>query len=64
MTGHGWLQREFGFSPKVGWNLNNLAHTSTNALLFAELGYEAQFMARMDNNILDKFSKGQNNLFI
>ena len=29
--GHEWLQKEFGFTPKVGWMLNQAGHSLTNA---------------------------------
>ena len=30
-------------TPKIGWNLEAYGHTSTNARLFAQLGFDAQF---------------------
>jgi alpha-mannosidase len=48
IIGHTFLQAEFGITPRIGWNLDSFGHSSTNARLFADLGFEAQFFARLD----------------
>jgi alpha-mannosidase len=35
MIGHQFLENEFGFTPRVGWNLESFGHSNTNARLFA-----------------------------
>jgi len=39
--GHDFLKQEFGVVPRVGWHVDAFGHSSTNARLFAELGFEA-----------------------
>ena len=52
IIGHAFLRNEFGVRPRIGWHLDAFGHSSANARLFAEFGFEAQFFARMDR--LDK----------
>lgn len=35
MIGHQFLQNEFNYTPKIGWNLDAFAHSNTNARIFA-----------------------------
>ena len=46
VEGHQWLSKEFGVSPRIGWNIDAFGHTQTNAALFHDMGFEAQFFAR------------------
>jgi alpha-mannosidase len=46
--GHGFLKREFGITPKVGWMIDAFGHTSANAALFSDFGFEALFIGRVD----------------
>jgi hypothetical protein len=39
--GHEFLKSEFGVVPKIGWHIDAFGHSSTNARLFAEFGFEA-----------------------
>ena len=48
VIGHGFLMKEFGVKPRTGWHIDAFGHSSTNARLFAELGFEAIFMSRLD----------------
>jgi hypothetical protein len=41
MLGHSFLKKEFGVTPKVGWNLDAPGNSMTNTRLFAQLGFEA-----------------------
>lgn len=50
LLGHQFLQNEFGTTPSVGWHLDSFGHSSTNARLFADLGFEAMFVARHDKS--------------
>ena len=50
LIGHQFLQNEFGTTPSVGWHLDSFGHSSTNARLFADLGFEAMFVARHDKS--------------
>ena len=56
--GHSFLLKEFGVKPRVGWHLDAFGHSSANARLFAEFGFEAMFFARLDR--LDKEAKFKN----
>ena len=45
---HDFLLKEFGVIPKIGWQLDPFGHSAANALLFAEMGMEAMFFARIN----------------
>ena len=53
VMGHQFLKKEFGVKPRVGWHLDAFGHSSTNARLFADFGFEAQFFARLDRTEKD-----------
>lgn len=40
--------KEFGIRPKIGWHLDPFGHSSTNPMIFAEMGFDAWFFARLD----------------
>jgi alpha-mannosidase len=46
--GHQWLKKEFGVVPKVGWMVDSFGHSASNAALFADFGFDAMFIGRMD----------------
>jgi len=50
MLGHEFLEREFGdyARPRCGWHIDTFGHSNANARLFAEMGLEAWFFARLD----------------
>lgn len=49
---HRFLNKTFGVTPRVGWNLDNFGHSSTAAgLLLGLAGYEAVFFARADYKV-------------
>jgi alpha-mannosidase len=48
MVGHDFLMREFGIRPRIGWHLDPFGHSNANPRLFAEMGFDAWFFARLD----------------
>jgi|Transcript_14435 alpha-mannosidase len=50
MVGHEFLLREFGdFAiPRIGWHIDPFGHSNANPRLFAEMGFDAWFFARID----------------
>jgi len=46
ITGHNFLKKEFGVIPKVGWMIDAFGHSSANARLFADFGFDIMFVAR------------------
>ena len=46
--GHSFLKKEFGVVPKIGWMIDAFGHSAANAAIFAELGFDAVFMSRID----------------
>ena len=55
LVGHQFLKSEFGVTPRIGWHIDAFGHSSTNARLFADFGFEAMFFARLDR--VDKEEK-------
>ncbi|KAL6078171.1 carbohydrate binding [Balamuthia mandrillaris] len=47
-SGHRFLLREFGVQPTIGWHIDPFGHASTQASLFALMGFNAFFFARID----------------
>lgn len=52
MIGHNFILNEFGEDaiPKIGWSLDSFGHSLTNAKILSQLGYEALFFARVDDD--------------
>ena len=49
--GHEFIAKNFpGNHPKIGWQIDPFGHSNTNARLFAEIGFDALFFARIDND--------------
>ena len=48
VVGHQFLRNEFGFVPRIGWNIDAFGHSTANARLFADFGFDAMFFARLD----------------
>ena len=48
MKGHEFLLQEFGVKPRIGWHVDPFGHSSANPRLFAEMGFDAWFFARLD----------------
>ena len=47
-SGHEFLFREFGVTPRIGWSIDPFGHASASAALFSEMGFDAWFFARID----------------
>jgi len=50
MIGHQFLKKEFDVTPTVGWNIDDFGHSDTNTRLFSEMGFDAMFFSRMDED--------------
>lgn len=48
VVGHDFLMKEFGVRPRIGWHLDPFGHSNANPRLFAEMGFDAWFFARLD----------------
>lgn len=60
MIAHEWLKKEFDVVPRIGWTLDAFGHSDTNTRLYAEMGYDAMFYARMPH--LEKSYREANHL--
>ena len=58
MTGHDFILKEFEIKPRIGWQIDPFGHSSTNARIFAEMGFDALFFARLDHS--DKENRAKN----
>ena len=48
MIGHDFVLKEFGIKPNIGWHIDTFGHSNANARLFAEMGFDAVFLGRVD----------------
>lgn len=48
MKGHRFMQDVFNVRPRVAWQIDPFGHSNTNAKLFAEMGFDALILARID----------------
>lgn len=48
MIGHEFIMKEFGVKPRIGWTIDPFGHSNFNTRLYAELGFDAFFFARLD----------------
>jgi|LauGreDrversion4_2_1035121.scaffolds.fasta_scaffold544671_1 alpha-mannosidase len=49
MTGHAFLQKNFGITPKHAWHADAFGHSSATVELFARMGFESISFARIDD---------------
>jgi alpha-mannosidase len=42
------LMKEFGVKPRIGWHVDPFGHSNASPRLFAEMGFDAWFFARLD----------------
>ena len=54
MYGHRFILENFGVKPRIGWQIDPFGHSNTNARLFAEMGFDAWFFARLDHKDKDR----------
>jgi len=52
--GHKFLKDVFNVTVNIGWHLDPFGHSSTQANIFAEMGFDAFFFARIDYQDKDK----------
>lgn len=54
MHGHQFLLEEFGVRPRVGWHIDPFGHSNASPRLFADMGFDAWFFARLDYQDKDR----------
>jgi hypothetical protein len=47
MLGNDYLKTEFELETKIGWHISPAGHSSTNAKLFAQMGFDVLFASRV-----------------
>lgn len=50
MAGHAFLMKEFGITPKIAWHADAFGHSAATPELFKNMGFEAIFFARIDDD--------------
>jgi hypothetical protein len=46
--GHEFVKNEFSVTPRVAWHIDPFGHSNANVRLFAEMGFDAFFIGRID----------------
>merc|ERR1719329_985482 len=46
--GHKFLKDEFGYMPRVGWQIDPFGHSNTHAWLSSAVGFDALYFGRID----------------
>lgn len=46
--GHQWLFNTFGVIPSIGWQIDTFGHSSSQAALFSQMGFNGFFAGRID----------------
>jgi hypothetical protein len=64
IIGHQWILDEFGVKPRIGWQIDPFGHSNTNARIFAEMGFDAWFFARLDYGDKEKRMNDQEMEFV
>ncbi len=54
MVGHQFLMDEFGVRPRVAWHIDPFGHSASAPRLFADMGFDAWFFARLDYQDKDR----------
>ena len=47
---HDWIMSEFGIKPKIAWQLDPFGHSAAMAGLFAQMGMDAVFFGRINED--------------
>ena len=54
-VGHQFLNRTFGLSPRIGWQVDPFGHSSTQAsLMTGALGFDALYFGRADYQVTSR----------
>ena len=48
MIGHEFLEREFGYKPRIAWSIDPFGHSNGQPRLLADMGFDGWFYARLD----------------
>ena len=49
LTGHAFLKRNFGVTPKHAWHADAFGHSAATVELFSRMGFETISWARIDD---------------
>lgn len=53
-TGHQFVQDNFGIRPRVGWMPDAFGHSTANAAMFSDFGFESIFIGRMSDELKEE----------
>jgi len=59
MIGQIWAMENLHAKPTIGWQIDPFGHSNANIRLFAEMGFDAWFFARMDEGELQERIKNK-----
>ena len=57
-VGHQFILDNFNVTPSIGWQIDPFGHSSTSAALFAKMGFDGLWFARVD--LQDKVQRSNN----
>lgn len=63
-VGHNFIKKEFGVTPRVGWMPDAFGHSSANAALFADFGFDAIYFTRLDENLRIKYKNEEHMTYL
>jgi len=58
-TGHEYIQKNFGVSPRIAWQIDPFGHSSVTPSLWSLMGFEALVINRIHHSVKDAFKQSR-----
>eukprot|EP01117_Protostelium_nocturnum_P002404 TRINITY_DN1308_c0_g1_i1.p1 TRINITY_DN1308_c0_g1~~TRINITY_DN1308_c0_g1_i1.p1 ORF type:complete len:1186 (+),score=397.13 TRINITY_DN1308_c0_g1_i1:18-3575(+) len=62
--GHEYIKKHFGTRPRIAWQIDPFGHSTLTPFLFAEMGYEAMIINRINHRLKGDYKENRNMEFI